>query len=62
MVKVAKEKEPPYGDSKELKFLNSIKVHHMKVNYSNIALYVNESEEILSCYYAINPTFNNIET
>ena len=61
LVRVAKAQEPPYGDSKELKLLNSIKVHHMKVDNQNVALYVRESGKRPSCYHARNPTPNTIE-
>ena len=49
-IKVAKEEEPPYGGSKELKLLNAIKVCHILVDDPNIALYVQEIEELLNCY------------
>ena len=62
MVKVAKVEDPPYGDSKMLKLLNSIKVHHIRVDDPNIALYVKEVEESLSCYYARNLAPSTIET
>ena len=61
LVKATKVEDPPYGDLKELKLCNSIKVCHMKVGDPNIALYVKESGESLSFYYARKPTPNTIE-
>ena len=61
MVKVTKAKDPLYGDSKELKLLNSVKVCHMKVDDPNMIFYMRESGESLSCYYARNPTLHTIE-
>ena len=61
LAKTTKIEEALYGDLQELKLINSIKVHHMKVDDPNIALYVKESEEILSCYYTSNPIPNTIE-
>ena len=61
LVRVAKAKEPLYRDSEELKLLNSIKVCHMKVDDPNVDLYVRESGESPSCYYARNLAPNTIE-
>ena len=60
LIKIAKKKELAYGDLEELKLLNLIKVYHMKVGDPNIALYVKESEESLSCSYARNLAPNTI--
>ena len=39
-VKVAKREEPPYEDTKALKLLNVMKVHHIPMDDPNIVVYV----------------------
>ena len=40
IVKVIKKEGPPYEDSKALKLLNAMKVHHILVDDPNIVVYV----------------------
>ena len=51
LVKVAKKEGPPYEDSKTLKLLNAMKVHHIQVDDLNIVLYVREIDNYQSCYF-----------
>ena len=50
IVKIAKEEEPPYEDSEELKILNAMKVCHIQVDNPNIVLYGQETNNYQSCY------------
>ena len=50
MVKVDKVEDPPFGDSTDMKLLNTIKVHLIKMNDPNIAMYVQEFDEVKTCY------------
>ena len=46
VVKEAEAEEPPYGDSKDPKLTNVLKVRHVPVDDPNIVLYVRNLEEI----------------
>ena len=51
MVKADKVKEPPFGDSADMKLLNTIKVQLVKTDDPNIAVYVQESDKDKTCYF-----------
>ena len=51
MVKADKVKEPPFMDSANMKLLNTIKVQLIKMDDPNIAVYVQESDEVKTCYF-----------
>ena len=51
MVKADKVEEPPFGDSADMKLLNTIKVQLIKTDDPNIDVYVQESNEVKTCYF-----------
>ena len=51
IVKADKVKEPSFVDSDDMKMLNTIKVQLIKINDPSIAVYVQESDEVKTCYF-----------
>ena len=51
IVRVDKVKEPPFVDSADMKLLNTIKFQLIKTNDSIIAMYVQESNDVKTCYF-----------
>ena len=62
-MKVAKKEEPPYEDSKELKLLNAMQVHHIPLDNPNIILYVRKTDNYQSYYFTkeTNPSTIEVE-
>ena len=51
MVKADKVEEPPFVDSVDMKLLNTIKVQLIKTDDPTIAVYVQESNKVKTCYF-----------
>ena len=51
IVKLEKVEEPPFGDSKNMKLLNSIKVQFIRMDDPNMVVYVQESKKVKTCYF-----------
>ena len=60
MVKADKVKEPPFGDSTDMKLLNTIKVQLIKTDDPNIAVYVREFDKVKTCYFTKTPNLGTI--
>ena len=51
IVKADEVKEPPFVDSLNMNLLNTIKVQLIKMDDPTIAVYVQESDEVKTCYF-----------
>ena len=51
IVKVDKVEEPPFVDSAYMKLLNTIKVQLTKMDDPTIAVYVQDFDEVRTCYF-----------
>ena len=60
MVKADMVEEPPFVDSANMKLLNTIKVHLIKTDDPNIAVYVRESDKVKTCYFTKTPDLGTI--
>ena len=60
IVKVDKVKEPPFVASADMKLLNAIKVQLIKIDDPTIVVYVQESDEVKTCYFTKTPHLGTI--
>ena len=55
-----KVEEPPFVDSANMKLLNTIKVQLIKTDDPTIAKYVQEFDEVKTCYFTKTPNLGTI--
>ena len=60
-MKADKVKEPPFVDSIDMKLLNTIKVQLIKMDDPTIVVYVQESNEVTTCYFTKMPDLSTIQ-
>ena len=51
IVKADKVEEPPFVNSLDMKLLNTIKVQLIKIDDPTIAMYVQDYDEVKTCYF-----------